>query len=156
MSTRGARQRATSAGPGSRGWPHLHLASWAGIGAAALYAGLASGARTFTVPADVAVSIPGAVFLAALVAERIRPDRGPWRRIDPGRPPAREHGDTALPWLLVIALLVGVELASYFHGGPRSDYPTISYGLTTLFRSRAARAAGWFAWLTAGWYLARR
>ncbi|HVC14210.1 MAG TPA: hypothetical protein VND62_05050 [Acidimicrobiales bacterium] len=119
---------------------------------AAVYAGLASGARPFTVPADVAVSVPSALFAGILVLQRVRP-AGPWRRLDPMRP---EPGGTALPWALVIALLVAVELADYFHGGPRADYPTISSGLDGLYHDRAVKAAVWFVWLTAGLHLTRR
>jgi hypothetical protein len=143
-------------------WPFAHAmrarmrlgpGALGALGFAALYAGLASGARPFTAPAYLVVSLPSAAFLGALALQRLRPDGGPWGRIDPARP----HGaGTALPWLLVIALLVGVELASYFHGGPRSAYPTISSGLDELFRIRAAKAAGWLAWLSIGWYLVRR
>ena len=131
-----------------------HAAATSALCAAAILAGVASGARPFTVPADVAVSVPSALFVGALALERLRPDAGPWRRMDRARP---EGGrGTAVPWLVVIAVLVGVELASYFHGGPRADYPTISSGLDALFRHRAAKAAAWFAWLTVGWYLVRR
>jgi len=119
---------------------------------AAAYAAWASSTSPFTVPADVAVSIPGATFVAALVLQRRWPD-GPWRRLPRARPP-RVGG--AAGWLVGIALLVGVELAAYFHGGPRASYPTISSAGHALFRWRAARAAGWFGWLGTGWFLARR
>lgn len=125
----------------------------AALVATAAYAGIASGARPFTIPADVAVSVPSAVFAGVLLMERIRPDAGPWRRL---ARPAPVQGGTALPWALVILLLVGVELASYFHGGPRAAYPTISSGLDALFDYRAAKAAAWFGWLVVGWFLARR
>lgn len=125
----------------------------AALVATAAYAGIASGARPFTIPADVAVSVPSAAFAGVLLMERIRPGTGPWRRLAPPEP---VRGGAALPWVAVILLLVGVELASYFHGGPRADYPTISYGLNTLFGPRAAKAAAWFGWLIAGWFLARR
>ena len=125
----------------------------AALGAAALYAGVASGAASFTMPANVAVSVPSALCVAALVAQRLRPDARPWRRMDPARP---QSAGVGAPWLVVIGLLVAVELASYFHPGPRADYPTLSYGLNALFRYRALRAGGWFAWLVLGWYLARR
>jgi hypothetical protein len=131
-----------------------HAATVGALGAAALFAGVASGASPFTVPADVAVSVPSALFAGTIVMERLRPGSGPWRRMDRARPQGG-HG-TSIPWLAVIAVLVGVELASYFHGGPRADYPTISSGMDALFRYRAAKATAWFAWLTVGWYLVRR
>lgn len=128
-------------------------ADLAALGVAALYAGLVSGARPFTVPADVFVSVPSALFAGALLLERLRPGKGPWRRLD--RASVEPRG-SAVPWILVLALLAAVELASYLHPGPRADYPTLSSGLDALFRHRAASAAGWFAWLTVGWYLVRR
>lgn len=125
----------------------------AALVAAAVYAGIGSGARAFTVPADAAVSVPSAVFACAILMERLRPEAGPWRRLER---PSPTHGGAALPWVAVILLLVCVELASYFHGGPRADYPTVSSGLNALFDYRAAKAAAWFGWLVVGWYLARR
>lgn len=129
------------------------LAAGAALGAAAAYAAAASGARPFTVAADVAVSVPSALFAATLLAERLRPEKGPWRRIERG---ARQPRGAAGAWLAVIGLVACVELASYFHGGARSAYPTLSSGLDALFRQRATRAAGWFGWIAAGWFLARR
>lgn len=123
------------------------------LAAAAAYSGLASGATPFTVPADIAVSVPSALFAGVLVMERLRPGGGPWRRIAVERP---ARGGSAVPWLLVVAVLIGVELASYFHGGPRTDYPTVSSGMNALFRYRAAKAAAWWLWLAVGWHLARR
>lgn len=131
-----------------------HAATAGALAAAALFAGVASAASPFSVPADVAVSVPSALFAGALVMERVRPGAGPWRRMDRTRPEAG-HG-TPIPWLVAIAVLVGVELASYFHGGPRADYPTLSSGMNALFRYRAAKATAWFVWLAGGWYLARR
>jgi hypothetical protein len=121
--------------------------------AVALYAGLASGVKPFTGLAYAAASVPCALGVGVLVVQRLRPDAGPWRRLDPARP--KSEG-TGIVWLALIVLLLGVELASYFHPGPRADYPTLSFGLDALLRYRAANAAAWFAWLLLGWYLARR
>jgi len=121
--------------------------------AVALYAGLASGVKPFTGLAYAAASFPCALGIGVLVLQRLRPDAGPWRRLDPARP--KSEG-TGIVWLALIVLLLGVELASYFHPGPRADYPTLSFGLDALLRYRAIDAAGWFAWLVFGWYLARR
>ncbi len=130
------------------------MAAVGALAAAAVFAGVASGARPFTEPADVAISLPSALFAGAFVMERLRPASGPWRRLDRAHPGGRDG--TAVPWLVVAVLLVAVELASYFHGGPRADYPTISSGVDALFHYRAAKAAAWFAWLLAGGYLVRR
>ncbi|HTX62911.1 MAG TPA: hypothetical protein VMD28_04695 [Acidimicrobiales bacterium] len=138
----------------ARGDARSHAAAVGALAGAAIFAGVASGARPFTVPADVAVSVGSACFAGTLVIERLRPDAGPWRRLDPERP-AGARG-TWVPWLVVAVVLVCVELASYFHGGPRADYPTLSSGLDALFHYRGAKAAAWFVWLVAGGYLARR
>lgn len=125
---------------------------------AAAYSAWASGTTPFTIGADVAVSVPSALFAAALVLQQRWPSARPWRRIDPGRPATATTTDarSAAPWIVLAALLLLVELASYFHGGARSAYPTISSGLDAVFRSRAAKAVVWDAWLSAGWFLARR
>lgn len=112
----------------------------AGLIGTVVYAAWASSTTAFTVPADVAVSIPSAVFAAAFVLQRRWPASKLWRRLTRGRPVST---GSAVPWLVVIAILVSVELASYFHGGPRAQYPTISSGLNALFRHRALDATGW-------------
>jgi len=132
---------------------HGPVATIAGLLLAAAFAAWASGTKPFTTPADIAVSIPSAVFMAALVLERRWPDRGPWQRLPVARP---ESDGGGVLWLAVIVVLVGAELASYFHSGPRADYPTVSSGLTALFAHRDAKAAGFFLWLAIGWFLARR
>lgn len=140
--------RADPRGPGA-----TRIASLCAVLAAASYAAWASGTTPFTPPADVAVSVPSAAFAAALVLQVRWPHAQPWRRLTDGVPAGTGR---ALPWLVVVAVLVGAELASYFHGGPRADYPTISSFLDTIFHDRAAKATVWFVWLTLGWYLARR
>jgi len=120
---------------------------------AAAYAGWGSGTAPFSVAADVAISVPSAAFVAAIVLQRRWPDFSPWKRLTPKRP-VRDGG--AAVWLVVVAVLVAIELASYFHGGPRSRYPTISSAEDALFHDRAARAAAWFVWLVVGGFLARR
>lgn len=126
--------------------------------AAAAYSVWASGTPPFTIGADVAVAVPSALFAATLVVQRRWPSARPWRRIDPGRPATATATDarSAAPWIVLAATLLGVELASYFHGGARSAYPTLSSGMDALFRWRAAKAVGWDAWLSTGWFLARR
>ncbi len=121
--------------------------------AAALYAALASGVKPFTALAYAVVALPSVVCVGVLVLQRLVPDAGPWRRMDPARPAS---DGTWVPWLGAIVVLLAIELASYFHPGPRSDYPTLSFGLNVLLHPRAARAAGWLAWLALGWYLVRR
>ncbi|MDA8310897.1 MAG: hypothetical protein M0Z46_09840 [Actinomycetota bacterium] len=150
MTTRRRAPRSPAVGDVAR----RHLAAVGALVGVAVFAGVASGAAPFTVPSDVAVALPSALFVGAIVMERLRPAAGPWRRMDATLPAGGEG--TAAPWLVVIALVVAVELASYFHSGPRAHYPTLSYGMNVVFRYRAAKAAAWFTWLVVGWYLVRR
>lgn len=145
---------ATPTSPERNRAPTLALA----VAVAAAYAGWASGTTPFTTPADVAVSIPSAVLFAGLLARWLAPAGGPWRPL-PAVPEAAEpggHRATLVPWLALLALLVAVELASYFHGGPRSLYPTISSSVEEIFRYRPVKAAAFFGWLAGGWYLVKR
>ena len=132
----------------------MRRATIGAVVAAAAYAGVASGAAPFTVPADVAVSIPSAVFVAALVAQWRWPCGWPWRRLPADRP-AGSSGGAAL-WLVVIGLVAVPELVSYFAGGSRSVHPTLSSIMNDVFEYRAAKAAVLFLWLCGGWYAVRR
>ena len=143
----------SSRGPRSRPRAAASLVPAGALVVAAAYAGWASATAPFTVPADVAVSVPSAVFAAAYVLQWRWPRTWPWHRIETARPP---RGGSAVPWLVVIGLLVACELASYFAGGSRAVHPTISSGINSLFHWQAAKAAGFLAWLSAGWYLVRR
>lgn len=122
------------------------------MGAAAGYAGWASGTVPFTASADVAVSVPSALLVLGLVG------RWTW-----GRRPGTGVGSKAVrgtassaPWLVLVVLVTAVELASYFHGGPRTLYPTISSSAESLFRIRAVKAAAFLGWLLGGWYVVAR
>jgi hypothetical protein len=123
------------------------------VAAAAGYAGWASGTTPFTVAADVAVSIPSAGFAAAFVLQRRWPHAGPWRLLAADRPTG---AGGALPWVLVFALLVGSELASYFAGGSRTVHPTLSSLEVAAFHYRAVKAAAFLVWTAIGVYLVRR
>lgn len=121
--------------------------------AAAAYAWFAAGTKPFTVPADVTTAVPLVLMAAVYVLQRIRPGTGPWRRLDDaGHPPA---GGTAVPWIALVVLLVGSEVAS-FVAGPRATHPTVSSLTDTLFRWQAAKAAVYFGWLSLCWYFVRR
>lgn len=128
------------------------------LAGAAAYAGWASGTAPFSSAADAAVSVPSALLAAGLLARWLVPAGGPWRPLPPvshDGDPARDAG-TGTPWIALVALVVGVELASYFHGGARSAYPTISSAVESIFRYRAVKAAAFFGWLAGGWYLVKR
>lgn len=141
----------------------------AAVGVAAAYAGWASGTVPFTTASNVAVSLPSALLAGGLVARVVGGVGSPLAV--PERPGARSGGgprrtaatdghgegrDSAAPWVVLIAVVVALELASYFHGGSRSAYPTLSSLATELFRHRPVKAAAFFAWLVGGWYLVVR
>lgn len=127
------------------------------VAAAVAYAGWASGARPFTTTADVTVSIPSALLAAGFVAGWLVPADAHWRR-PAGSPPGRveDHTASVAPWLALVAVVAATELASYFHGGPRSLYPTISSAVEELFRHRPVKAAAFLGWLAGGWYVLTR
>lgn len=132
---------------------HRLLALTAVVGAAA-YAGWMSGTVPFSVAAYSAVAVPSAVFLIGVVVTKVAPGRVAWAL---RRPPeiGRGGGGSAV-WIGLIAVVVGVELASYFHGGPRADYPTLSSIAASAFRHRPVKATAVFAWLVGGWRLMTR
>lgn len=119
---------------------------------AAVYAWFAAGTTPFTLPADVVTAVPVVGTATVYALQRFRSDGGPWRRLDAGRPPA---GGTAVPWIVVVALLVGSELASYV-GGPRATHPTVSSLTDTIFQWQGAKAAFFFGWMYLSWYFVRR
>jgi hypothetical protein len=139
------------------------------VAVAAAYAGWASGTVPFTTASNVAVSLPSALLAGGLVARVVGGVSSPLAV--PKRPGARsgrlqrraiadgrhqESVDSAAPWVVLITVVVAVELASYFHGGSRSAYPTLSSLATDLFRHRPVKAAAFFAWLVGAWYLVAR
>ena len=122
---------------------------------AAALAGWASGTAPFSVPADVAVSVPSAMLAAVLVAQRVAPTRRLWRPRTLPVEGARDRRSSA-PWVALIVLMLAVELASYFHPGPRSLYPTVSSIADRALRYRPVKAAAFLGWLAGGWYLVTR
>lgn len=122
---------------------------------AAACAAWASGTAPFTVRADVAVSVPSALFAGALLAQRLAPAGRLWRARSLPVEPAVDRRSAA-PWVVLIAVVLAVELASYFHPGPRSLYPTFSSLANDVLRHRPVKAAVFFGWLAGGWYLVTR
>ncbi len=120
----------------------------AGIGAL-LWAWFASGVRTFTRPAEVLTFLPG---LAVLVLT-LRPSASFVRPVeDGGVTPFRRWG--VLPWLGVLIVTVGWELAELF-SQPRHAHPTISSLTNSLLSTHPSRFLGYLAWLAVGWLLVR-
>ena len=119
---------------------------------AATYAWFAARTTPFTLPADVVTAVPVVGTAVAYALQRVRPEGGPWRRLDADRPPA---GGTAIPWLVLVLVLVGTELAS-FVGAPRATHPTISSVTDTIFHWQAAKAAAFLGWMYLSSYFVRR
>ena len=112
-------------------------------GVAAAYAWWTAGLRPFTWPALVAVATAG---IATIVL-------GTRRR----RPAERRAVDArgALIWGIVLALLIGWELAAYLQH-PRADHPTLSSLADPVIDWRPARALAFLAWIALGTDLSRR
>lgn len=128
------------------------------IGAAA-YAGILATTQPFTVSADVVTGLALAVGAGALAFQLAV------GRLAAGRPaPAgearpvvaieAEAGGTAIPWLALLAVLVGWELYCFF-GGPRPAHPTFSSVYDIVARWQAAKAVVVLLWLALGWELVR-
>jgi ABC-type dipeptide/oligopeptide/nickel transport system permease subunit len=122
---------------------------------AAAYAGILATTRPFTVPADVVTSLGLAVGAGALVfgltVGRAAGAAGarPAEVIEAGT-----TGGTAIPWVVLVVVVVGWELYCFF-GGPRPAHPTLSSVYDIVARWQAAKAVVVLAWLALGWELAR-
>ena len=119
------------------------LAVMVAVGAAGAYAWWATGLRPFTWPALMAVAAAGIVTILLGT-----------RRRRPLAPPAHTVNG-ALVWGIVLALLVGWELAAYFQQ-PRADHPTLSALANRVIDWRPARALAFLAWIALGADLSRR
>lgn len=128
------------------------VAAVATVGTAA-YAWFASATTPFTVAADVTTALPIVGMVAVVALQRIRPFGPVWQRLPGDQPPG---GGTAVPWLVVLALLVVPEGVSLLAGGARSSHPTISFVTDTVFQWHAVKAAVYFVWMWLCWYFVRR
>jgi hypothetical protein len=111
---------------------------------AVAWAWVASGARTFTRPAEVLTFLPG---LAVLVLT-LRPSAV----LRPADSRAGRWG--ALPWVAAAAAVIGWELVQLFEQ-PRHLHPTLSSVTDSLLSTHPSRFIGYLAWLVLGWMLVR-
>jgi hypothetical protein len=111
------------------------------------YAALASTTRVNTVPAVVAVALPGA---AVAVLTLRRPER-------PGEASQLLRRTTTL-WAVVALTGLLWEAGAYFGELTiaQYDHPTLSILLEPSLQSPTVRFAAWVLWLWAGWRLVRR
>ena len=111
------------------------------VGAALVYAWIASGLRPFTHPEAVAVAIPLVVGgLAMLRVPRTGDDathRGTW------------------VWAVLFGVLLTWELISY-RLSPRVDHPTLSSIADWAMSTHPGRFVMFAAWLAIGYWLFRR
>jgi hypothetical protein len=143
---------------------------------AVAYSWLAGGLRENTLPAAVAVVVPG--IAAVVVARRGTAATAPSSQYQPAgagaagqAPPtvaerAREHTpdgvDTrgATVWgLWLLAFLLWEAGAFLFQESPtipNHDHPTLSLLMDPLLQPQPVRALGYLAWLLGGWRLLRR
>ncbi len=121
--------------------------------AGAVYAWFASATTPFTVPADVTTALPLLGMVAVVALQRLLPAGHVWQRLPADRPP---EGGTAVPWIVLLALLLVPEGVSLLSGGARSSHPTISFVTDTVFRWHAVKAAVYLLWLWLCWYFVRR
>jgi hypothetical protein len=82
-----------------------------------------------------------------------------WRVVDRrtlkhGEPPSMDLPTrrAAGPWVVLLAILAGLEIAEYF-SSPRSDHPTLSSMADSLSSTHGGRAALFFLWLLLGFVL---
>lgn len=110
------------------------------------YALLAALARPLTVPAAVAVLVPGGVLLA-LRARR------------PVRPRAALPRPAVLVWAVLAAAAAGWELVAFGWAPgqpPDADHPTLSLLLDPVLDTYPGRLAAYVVWLAAGRWLVTR
>jgi hypothetical protein len=117
---------------------------------AVLYSWAAGGLGQNTLPATVAIVLPG---VAGLWLARRRPP--------PDQPPAaRVNSGAALTWALwALAFLLWEAAAFFFQESPtvaNPDHPTLSALMEPILAPQPVRALGYLAWLLGGWRLLRR
>lgn len=121
----------------------------AAAAAIAAYAWWATGLQPFTTRAYVAVGIPvAALTIAAVVA---RPG-GSREGRSPASPAARQSPlRAALPWVLVLVLVAGLEAVGLALGGRSGRVPTLSTVVDHALAWHSVRFAMFCGWLATGW-----
>jgi hypothetical protein len=121
----------------------------AAVAAAAIaYAGLLASTSPFTTGADALTAL---ALGAAAVVLAVRLSR---RSVQMAPAAIGESTGlvSALPWIVLLAVMIGWELFSFF-GGPRPAHPTLSTVYDLVSRWPAVKAAIVLAWLVLGWEL---
>lgn len=115
----------------------------AGAAAAVVYAWWATGTQPFTLSAYVAVGIP-VVLVGTVAVGRSAPPL-------PSRPRALGGGLwSASPWIVILALAVGLECTALALGGRSSDVPTLSTVVDHALGRHALRFLLFCGWMAVG------
>jgi hypothetical protein len=101
----------------------------------------AAATTPFTTPADVLTAVP--IALMAVLAVVRWPLRPRPRPVPPGTHPY-------LPWLCLVAVVVGWELANYLATGRRAAHPTLSSMADAVDHHYLLKALVFFGWLCLG------
>jgi hypothetical protein len=112
---------------------------------AALYAAVAGGLRSFTVPATLAVLGPVVLLAGIALAGRVR------------RLPAPDRLPPRWPlWLVPAMAFAAVESLSLLVWHSSHDHPSLSIVLDAPLEVHPIRSLAVLGWLAAGWALVRR
>jgi hypothetical protein len=135
------------------GWlrssPLRGRAAWAGVVVLAL---LVTPREPFSWNARIATGLVGVAIVAVALARnqhRRRPEDVPRPQLGGSRTAS------LVVWLVVLGGLVAYQLAIFF-SEPRDLYPTLSSLINPVIEPYLVRAAAFFTWIWAGWYLVAR
>jgi hypothetical protein len=124
-------------------------ATLAGTMVIAAYAWWATGLRSFTAGAYVAVGLPVAALV--LVVLVVRPDGSARTESRAGVEGSEIRLRTTFPWLLLLALAVGLEAGGLALGGRSTVVPTLSTVADHALAWHAVRFVLFCGWLAVGW-----
>lgn len=115
----------------------------AGAAAAVVYAWWATGTQPFTLSAYVAVGVPVVLVGAVALGRSACPVTS--------HPPALGGGLwSASPWIVILALAVGLECTALALGGQSTDVPTLSTVVDHALGRHALRFLLFCGWLAVG------
>ncbi len=123
----------------------------AGVVAAALAAWWATGLPPFTITAYVAVGLPVAALLAVVVGRSLGLGHS---MANPGR--ATVTLRSVFPWLVLLALGLGLEALGLALGGRSAGVPTLSTVVDHALAWHGLRFVLFCGWLALGWVPALR
>lgn len=136
----------TARAPGGR--PQRLRGAAASGAAVAAYGWWATGLRSFTAPAYLAVGLPVAVLT---IAATVDPPGRPAREQPPGTTSGRRRRLRAVfPWALVLLLAAGLEGVALTLGGRSPAVPTLSTVVDHALGWHTARCVLFCGWLAAG------